>query len=438
MLGGVVNVSADNVTRRIFVITDANFQTYQGSGLAVHAWYTDESGDLFSQGNENEKMATIANFNPSGATGLWMKDITFDASKTIKFFVYKYGDTGWHSSDNTQQTLSSSSNMTYYSWASDDNGDLTSGGTVTYSAYLYDGSSWTQQALSCDDHYTFTATIDNETSYNSALQVIIAPSIAFLSDLSSAKWDIMYRPNSENQTVGFSNQTNYGGGSWKDNSNSLKLNAAAHYNLTFYPYGWTYSIAPYFTKTITSASYATFASDYAVAIPDGVTASYATGVSGNVLDMTDFEDGIPANTGALLYKAGGGTVTFTPASSTDEVSGNWFVRGGGTTISQTDGVNKKTNYILTTKTVSGTKTIGFYKANSDGTNTVATDKAYLSIPDAYAPARGYLTFGEDETTSIESLKETKTVDAYYNLNGQRINQPTKGLYIVNGKKVVIK
>lgn len=436
---GMVNVNADNVTRRIFVITDANFQNNQGDGLAVHAWYTDESGDIFTVNTDNEKMAIIADYNPTGKKGLWMKDITFDAAKTIKFFVYKKGNTAWHSSDDSQQTLSSSSDMTYYSWASDGNGALTNEGTVTYDAYLYDGTStWTRQSLSCDDHYTFTATIDNETSYNSALEVIIAPSIAFLSDLSSAKWDIMYRPNSENQTVGFNNQSYYAGGCWHDNSNSLKLNAAAHYDLTFYPYGWTYSIAPYFTKTM-SADYATFASDYAVAIPTGVTASYATGVSGNELSLTAFEDGIPANTGVLLYKSGGGEITFTPASSTDDIFGNLFVRGEGSTVTWHDDTNEKTNYILTTQTVNNNNApIGFYKINKTSGNTVGTDKAYLSLSDNIAPAREFLTFGDVNVTGIATPKVVKNINGYYNLNGQRIAQPSKGLYLVNGKKVMVK
>ena len=47
---------------------------------------------------------------------------------------------------------------------------------------------------------------------------------------------------------------------------------------------------------------------------------------------------------------------------------------------------------------------------------------------------------DDETTGINTAKGSQfTVNGeYYNLRGQRVAQPTKGLYIVNGKKVVIK
>ena len=50
----------------------------------------------------------------------------------------------------------------------------------------------------------------------------------------------------------------------------------------------------------------------------------------------------------------------------------------------------------------------------------------------------YFSF-DGETTGIGDVKrETITDDRYYNLSGQRVENPTKGLYIKNGKKVVVK
>ncbi len=69
-------------------------------------------------------------------------------------------------------------------------------------------------------------------------------------------------------------------------------------------------------------------------------------------------------------------------------------------------------------------------------------KAYLTLPSGMAPAKELkLSFDDDETTDIESVttdEETKDNDVYYNLNGQRISNPQKGIYIHNGKKVIIK
>ena len=65
-------------------------------------------------------------------------------------------------------------------------------------------------------------------------------------------------------------------------------------------------------------------------------------------------------------------------------------------------------------------------------------KAYLNIAVSSAPVLN-LNFGDD-TTGIDMVKGEgfKVNGEFYNLNGQRVTQPTKGLYIVNGKKVVIK
>ena len=68
-------------------------------------------------------------------------------------------------------------------------------------------------------------------------------------------------------------------------------------------------------------------------------------------------------------------------------------------------------------------------------------RAYFVLPDAYASARNFTIDGfEDEsTTSIneEHLAKGESSSVIYNLAGQRVAQPTKGLYIVNGKKVVL-
>ena len=81
---------------------------------------------------------------------------------------------------------------------------------------------------------------------------------------------------------------------------------------------------------------------------------------------------------------------------------------------------------------------GFYKYTStDGAN-IPARRAYLTIA---AGAPSFIGFGDDEnTTGINAVNgEGFTVNgSVYNLAGQRVAQPQKGLYIVNGKKVVIK
>ncbi len=125
-----------------------------------------------------------------------------------------------------------------------------------------------------------------------------------------------------------------------------------------------------------------------------------------------------------------------PVASTDGTSPspNAFKAGTVTTASapglaSTSVISSTTyyNYILNGNI--------FKAANGQ---TVATDKAYLQLS-AQASSARVLVFPEDDDTGIDAIMNTsEKSNAYYNLSGQRIANPTKGLYIVNGKKVVIR
>lgn len=79
------------------------------------------------------------------------------------------------------------------------------------------------------------------------------------------------------------------------------------------------------------------------------------------------------------------------------------------------------------------KGIGFYKTQK--AFTVGANTAYLP---KVSTAREFIGFGDDTTTSINAISNEKMNGEVYNLNGQRVVAPAKGLYIVNGKKVVLK
>ena len=89
-------------------------------------------------------------------------------------------------------------------------------------------------------------------------------------------------------------------------------------------------------------------------------------------------------------------------------------------------------YVLANKSAG----VGFYKLQNGVT--IPAGKCFLAVANTSAPE--FLGFGGDDTTGINAVNgEGFTVNGeFYNLNGQRVAQPTKGLYIVNGKKVVIK
>lgn len=85
--------------------------------------------------------------------------------------------------------------------------------------------------------------------------------------------------------------------------------------------------------------------------------------------------------------------------------------------------------------------IGFYKVKSTVT-AIPGNKAFLVLTSSEAQAKGFvLTFDDGSTTGIETIESSKnsTEDGvYYDLQGRRVENPTRGVYILNGKKVVIK
>ena len=133
---------------------------------------------------------------------------------------------------------------------------------------------------------------------------------------------------------------------------------------------------------------------------------------------------VPKGTGILLRATDGGDNVYSvsTATTTDDVTGNLFVRGNDLVVA-TDAGEGKTNYILNVVN----NQLGFYKAND---NTVAKNRAYLQT--TVAASRINLNFDE-ETTGIAEVKTNAKSDIF-NINGQRVEKAAKGLYIMNGKK----
>ena len=109
---------------------------------------------------------------------------------------------------------------------------------------------------------------------------------------------------------------------------------------------------------------------------------------------------------------------------------------GGEVVASTDELY---HYIFA-KEGDDASTIGFYKLTAD--HTLGAHKAYLETTGDITPteARVALIFDDGEATGVKEVKGLKaeTRSEYYDLMGRKVAQPTRGLYIVNGKKVVIK
>lgn len=95
------------------------------------------------------------------------------------------------------------------------------------------------------------------------------------------------------------------------------------------------------------------------------------------------------------------------------------------------------NYVLQ----NGGEGVGFYKLASTSNHVINPFRAYLSgDANESSPARLAIVFDDSETNGISNLTPTLSEGegAAYSLTGQRVIQPIRGLYIVNGKKVIIK
>ena len=135
-----------------------------------------------------------------------------------------------------------------------------------------------------------------------------------------------------------------------------------------------------------------------------------------------------------------------PEQSNNRLCGTFFGSAiNGLTVKDGTGVERNVTHdnirAFNINTADSRNPIGFYKVKSNVTN-IPGNKAFLVLTNAEAQAKGFvLEFEDGGTTGIETIENSKhsTEDGvYYDLQGRRVENPTRGVYIVNGKKVVIK
>ena len=159
-------------------------------------------------------------------------------------------------------------------------------------------------------------------------------------------------------------------------------------------------------------------------------AAYKASVSANTVYLEKV-DAVAAGEGVLLRSLNGGEATEElPIEAAEKHEDNAFV-GTLSAIVLKEKVDNATNFILGWN--SGT--LGFYKANN---TPLPAWQAYLPVEN-YNPAKALRMVFSDATDINEIIAPPATDDdAFYTLNGVRVTTPTKGIYIKNGKKIVIK
>ena len=180
----------------------------------------------------------------------------------------------------------------------------------------------------------------------------------------------------------------------------------------------------------TGEYWATFYSEMSNYQASDVTQVFAVNLTGTEITMIEITDGIIKSSEGVVLKSTSNSITLTPTitASTGNYTNNSLM---GTLTEITPGEN---DYYVLNKKGAG---IGFYKLSNTGT--IGANKAYLSYNNPEGGnAREFIGF--EEATGLKAIDNGQlTIDnVVYDLQGRRVSQPTKGLYIVNGKKVVIK
>ena len=181
------------------------------------------------------------------------------------------------------------------------------------------------------------------------------------------------------------------------------------------------------TVSVSEVGYATYATTNNVIVPSDVEVmTVKVNAAGTAIELNKVEAGtvIPAKTG-ILVKAAKGDYNFavtskegTTLESNNLVAATADKTSDGTTFFALTKIGDKVGFALVANNV-----------------VIPAGKAYLEVTKGTAAKF----FGLDgEATGINSVKTAKADGVYYTLEGVKTTKPVKGLYIHNGKKIVVK
>lgn len=183
-----------------------------------------------------------------------------------------------------------------------------------------------------------------------------------------------------------------------------------------------------------TANIATYSSPFPVVLPKEVDAYIAVS-AGETIVLKKITGALPKNTGVIL-SAEEDKDYIPTACTTEEVAsidaGNKLVASTGTAI---DASTKA--YVLAKNTDTDNKAV--FKILSSNTDDRALDqyKAYLNLTGSLA-AKLAISFNDNVTAISNATLTQEKTSSIYDLSGRKSNKLQKGIYIVNGKKIIVK
>lgn len=200
---------------------------------------------------------------------------------------------------------------------------------------------------------------------------------------------------------------------------------------------WTIEPATQLEVTVSSADYASIYLPFDVTLPEGenLKAYAVTSTKGGYAKLEEMTTGIPANNGAILE--GAGTHTLNIEEATSDWDENLLLGSNVNTYVEGEA------FVL----ANGENGVGLYKAalnkgenGADGDTHFLNNanKAYLTVSSTQGANMLRFDFG-GETTGVDAVEVENNVKTIYDLSGRKVNNMSApGLYIVNGKKVLVK
>ena len=203
------------------------------------------------------------------------------------------------------------------------------------------------------------------------------------------------------------------------------------------------------------ATFSNLKNDVTLYVPfDRTLNVYNATVSGGKMTLTERDNQVAKEEGVLL-KTNGEYVNAKANETNDLTKASSDVNHLVATPAKAKTVTAETGcklYRLTYNNATTKERLGFYLSN-DGTSLKATPgKAYLKVseneakaPSSAALTRSFVFGGGSETTGIDEItimgtdvQRHGTIEGIFDLQGRKISNPTKGIYIKNNKKVIIK
>lgn len=184
-----------------------------------------------------------------------------------------------------------------------------------------------------------------------------------------------------------------------------------------------------------TANIATYSSPFPVVLPKEVDAYIAVS-TGETIVLKKITGALPKNTGVIL-SAEEATKEYIPtACTTEEVASidanNKLVASTGTAIDASTQA-----YVLAKNTDTDNKAVFKILSSNTDDRALAQYKAYLNLTGSLA-AKLAISFNDNVTAINNATLAQEKTSSIYDLSGRKSNKLQKGIYIVNGKKIIVK